>query len=149
MYELFAKEYIFSNMRLVNVISHLQFNCLFVAVICISCTEVPGNDKLIITKSLSLSNLDNMQMSLLYPDVNKWCKFIAWESFSLLSMLINNVSVDELRKLLSDKDAYQNLLYSLEPVKTQNRVSCSSDCFLMPNFICSTCHVCSAAQIFI
>ncbi|KAL2481323.1 Vacuolar protein-sorting-associated protein [Abeliophyllum distichum] len=31
-------------------------------------------------------------------------------------------SVDELRKLLSDKDAYQSLLLSLEPVKTQDRV---------------------------
>ncbi|KAL0338535.1 UNVERIFIED_CONTAM: Vacuolar protein-sorting-associated protein [Sesamum angustifolium] len=30
--------------------------------------------------------------------------------------------VDELRKLLSDKDAYHNLLLSLEPVRTQNRV---------------------------
>ncbi|KAL6507870.1 hypothetical protein OROGR_024065 [Orobanche gracilis] len=32
-------------------------------------------------------------------------------------------SVDELKKLLSDKEAYQNLLHSVEPVKTQNRKS--------------------------
>ncbi|XP_073269102.1 vacuolar protein-sorting-associated protein 37 homolog 1-like isoform X1 [Primulina huaijiensis] len=35
---------------------------------------------------------------------------------------LKDKSVDELRKLLSDKEAYQNLLLSLEPVKTQNRV---------------------------
>ncbi|KZV29467.1 vacuolar protein-sorting-associated protein 371, partial [Dorcoceras hygrometricum] len=36
--------------------------------------------------------------------------------------VLKDRSVDELRKLLSDKEAYQNLLLSLEPVKTQNRV---------------------------
>ncbi|KAL7096744.1 hypothetical protein ACP275_10G098800 [Erythranthe tilingii] len=36
--------------------------------------------------------------------------------------VLKDKSVDDLRKLLSDKDAYQNLLLSLEPVKTQNRV---------------------------
>ncbi|KAL3536193.1 hypothetical protein ACH5RR_004654 [Cinchona calisaya] len=36
--------------------------------------------------------------------------------------LLKDKSVDELRKLLSDKDAYQNFLLSLEPVKTQNKV---------------------------
>ncbi|XP_051131185.1 vacuolar protein-sorting-associated protein 37 homolog 1 [Andrographis paniculata] len=36
--------------------------------------------------------------------------------------VLKDKSVDELRKLLSDKNAYQNLLLSLEPVKTQNRV---------------------------
>ncbi|CAI9760646.1 unnamed protein product [Fraxinus pennsylvanica] len=35
---------------------------------------------------------------------------------------LKDKSVDELQKLLSDKDAYQNLLLSLEPVKTQDRV---------------------------
>ncbi|KAH6806051.1 Modifier of rudimentary protein [Perilla frutescens var. hirtella] len=43
------------------------------------------------------------------------------EAAGIIAML-KDKSVDELRKLLSDKDAYQNLLYSLEPVKTQNRV---------------------------
>ncbi|PIN21470.1 hypothetical protein CDL12_05815 [Handroanthus impetiginosus] len=43
------------------------------------------------------------------------------EAASIIAML-KDKSVDELRKLLSDKDAYQNLLLSLEPVKTQNRV---------------------------
>ncbi|XP_042057059.1 vacuolar protein-sorting-associated protein 37 homolog 1-like isoform X2 [Salvia splendens] len=43
------------------------------------------------------------------------------EAAGLIAML-KDKSVDELRKLLSDKDAYQNLLHSLEPVKTQNRV---------------------------
>lgn len=36
--------------------------------------------------------------------------------------LLKDKSVDELRKLLSDKDAYHNFLLSLEPVKTQNKV---------------------------
>ncbi|XP_057785688.1 vacuolar protein-sorting-associated protein 37 homolog 1-like [Salvia miltiorrhiza] len=36
--------------------------------------------------------------------------------------LLEGKSVDELRKLLSDKNSYQNLLLSLEPVKTHNRV---------------------------
>ncbi|EYU22337.1 hypothetical protein MIMGU_mgv1a026864mg, partial [Erythranthe guttata] len=36
--------------------------------------------------------------------------------------VLKDKSVDDLRKLLSDKDAYQSLLLSLEPVKTQNRV---------------------------
>ncbi|KAK6140112.1 hypothetical protein DH2020_026110 [Rehmannia glutinosa] len=36
--------------------------------------------------------------------------------------VLKDKSVDELRKLLSDKEAYQNLLLSVEPVKTQNRV---------------------------
>ncbi|CAI9778962.1 unnamed protein product [Fraxinus pennsylvanica] len=36
--------------------------------------------------------------------------------------LLKDKSLDDLRKLLSDKDAYQNLFHSLEPVKTQNRV---------------------------
>ncbi|CAA2958559.1 Hypothetical predicted protein [Olea europaea subsp. europaea] len=36
--------------------------------------------------------------------------------------LLKDKSVDDLRKLLSDKDAYQHLFRSLEPVKTQNRV---------------------------
>ncbi|KAI3474620.1 hypothetical protein Pfo_029790 [Paulownia fortunei] len=36
--------------------------------------------------------------------------------------ILKDKSVDELRKLLSDKGAYQNLLLSVEPVKTQNRV---------------------------
>ncbi|CAA2970441.1 vacuolar protein-sorting-associated protein 37 homolog 1-like [Olea europaea var. sylvestris] len=35
---------------------------------------------------------------------------------------LKDKSVDELRKLLSDKGAYQSLLLSLEPVKTQDRV---------------------------
>ncbi|KAL3825833.1 hypothetical protein ACJIZ3_021862 [Penstemon smallii] len=35
---------------------------------------------------------------------------------------LKDKSVDELRKLLSDKDAYHNFLHSLEPVKTQSRV---------------------------
>ncbi|KAI3447528.1 hypothetical protein Pfo_004193 [Paulownia fortunei] len=43
------------------------------------------------------------------------------EAAGIIAML-KDKSVDELRKLLSDKDAYQNLLLSLEPVKTQNRV---------------------------
>ncbi|XP_047952567.1 vacuolar protein-sorting-associated protein 37 homolog 1-like isoform X2 [Salvia hispanica] len=43
------------------------------------------------------------------------------EAAGIIAML-KDKSVDELRKLLSDKDAYQNLLHSLEPVKTQNRV---------------------------
>ncbi|GER54270.1 modifier of rudimentary protein [Striga asiatica] len=43
------------------------------------------------------------------------------EAASIISVL-KDKSVDELRKLLSDKDAYQNLLLSVEPVKTQNRV---------------------------
>lgn len=70
----------------------------------------------------------------------------AVSNFHLL--LTNNVSVDELRKLLSDKDAYQNLLFSLEPVKTQNRVSSCSYCFVVPHFIC-TVPVSNAAQILI
>lgn len=36
--------------------------------------------------------------------------------------MLKDKSVDELRKLLSDKDAYQILLHLLEPVKTQNGV---------------------------
>ncbi|KAL8509306.1 hypothetical protein ACS0TY_016492 [Phlomoides rotata] len=43
------------------------------------------------------------------------------EAASIITTL-KDKSVDELKKLLSDKDAYQNLLHSLEPVKTQNRV---------------------------
>ncbi|CAA0830423.1 Vacuolar protein-sorting-associated protein 37 homolog 2 [Striga hermonthica] len=43
------------------------------------------------------------------------------EAASIISVL-KDKSVDELRKLLSDKEAYQNLLLSVEPVKTQNRV---------------------------
>ncbi|XP_075104002.1 vacuolar protein-sorting-associated protein 37 homolog 1 [Nicotiana tabacum] len=35
---------------------------------------------------------------------------------------LKDKSVDELRKLLSGDDAYQNFLLSLEPVKTQNKV---------------------------
>ncbi|XP_059296551.1 vacuolar protein-sorting-associated protein 37 homolog 1 isoform X1 [Lycium ferocissimum] len=35
---------------------------------------------------------------------------------------LKNKSVDELKKLLSDKDAYRNFLLSLEAVKTQNNV---------------------------
>ncbi|KAK4377721.1 hypothetical protein RND71_004017 [Anisodus tanguticus] len=35
---------------------------------------------------------------------------------------LKDKSVDELRNLLSNKDAYQNFLLSLEPVKTQNKV---------------------------
>lgn len=35
---------------------------------------------------------------------------------------LKDKSVDELRKLLSDKDAYQQLLHSLDMVKTQNSV---------------------------
>ncbi|GFP85533.1 vacuolar protein-sorting-associated protein 37 homolog 1 [Phtheirospermum japonicum] len=37
--------------------------------------------------------------------------------------VLKDKSVDELRKLLSDKEAYQNLLLSVEPVKTQNRLN--------------------------
>ncbi|KAL8556398.1 hypothetical protein ACS0TY_004004 [Phlomoides rotata] len=65
-----------------------------------------------------------LELILLYrADVNVLVKnkFIARDSFSLPSLLFNVVSVDELRNLLSNKDAYQNLLYSLEPIKTQNR----------------------------
>ncbi|CAI9097887.1 OLC1v1034403C2 [Oldenlandia corymbosa var. corymbosa] len=36
--------------------------------------------------------------------------------------LLKDKSVDELRKLLSDKDAYHSFLLSLEPVKTQNKL---------------------------
>ncbi|KAL3532012.1 hypothetical protein ACH5RR_005533 [Cinchona calisaya] len=36
--------------------------------------------------------------------------------------LLKDKSVDELRKLLLDKDAYHNFFLSLEPVKTQNKV---------------------------
>lgn len=36
--------------------------------------------------------------------------------------VLKDKSVDELRKLLYEKDAYQNFLLSLEPVKTQNNV---------------------------
>ncbi|KAL8516781.1 hypothetical protein ACS0TY_015150 [Phlomoides rotata] len=43
------------------------------------------------------------------------------EAAGIIAML-KDKSVDELRNLLSDKDAYQNLLYSLEPIKTQIRV---------------------------
>ncbi|KAK4396430.1 Vacuolar protein-sorting-associated protein [Sesamum angolense] len=43
------------------------------------------------------------------------------EAAGIIAML-KDKSVDELRKLLSDKDAYHNLLLSLEPVRTQNRV---------------------------
>ncbi|KAL3628417.1 hypothetical protein CASFOL_027463 [Castilleja foliolosa] len=43
------------------------------------------------------------------------------EAASIIAVL-KDKSVDELRKLLSDKEAYQNLLLSVEPVKTQNRV---------------------------
>ncbi|KAL6500860.1 hypothetical protein OROHE_025355 [Orobanche hederae] len=43
------------------------------------------------------------------------------EAASIIAVL-KDKSVDELRKLLSDKEAYQNLLHSVEPVKTQNRV---------------------------
>ena len=41
--------------------------------------------------------------------------------FSYFSM--NLFSVDELRKLLSDKDAYHQFLMSLDQVKTQKNVS--------------------------
>ncbi|GER45419.1 modifier of rudimentary protein [Striga asiatica] len=47
------------------------------------------------------------------------------EAASIIAVL-KDKSVDELRKLLSDKEAYQNLLLSVEPVKTQNRVSYES-----------------------
>lgn len=71
------------------------------------------------------------------------------DSFLLSSLFPKNVSVDELRKLLSDKDAYQNLLYSLEPVKTQTRVSCCSDCYLVP-ILLSVIRPCfPVAQLFI
>ncbi|KAG8376635.1 hypothetical protein BUALT_Bualt09G0083900 [Buddleja alternifolia] len=43
------------------------------------------------------------------------------EAAGIIAML-KDKSVDELRKILSDKDAYQNLFLSLEPVRTQNRV---------------------------
>ncbi|CAH9085553.1 unnamed protein product [Cuscuta epithymum] len=43
------------------------------------------------------------------------------ETASIIDVL-KHKSVDELRKLLSDKDAYHNLLVSLETVKTQNKV---------------------------
>lgn len=36
---------------------------------------------------------------------------------------VNLFSVDELRKLLSDKDAYHQFLLSLDQVKIQNNVS--------------------------
>ncbi|CAK9178854.1 unnamed protein product [Ilex paraguariensis] len=36
--------------------------------------------------------------------------------------LLKDKSVDELRKLLSDKDAYRNLFLSLDLVKTQNKL---------------------------
>ncbi|KAJ4979800.1 hypothetical protein NE237_010580 [Protea cynaroides] len=37
--------------------------------------------------------------------------------------LLKDKSVDELRKLLSDKDAYNQFLLSLDQVRTQNKVS--------------------------
>ncbi|KAK2997231.1 hypothetical protein RJ639_015508 [Escallonia herrerae] len=37
-------------------------------------------------------------------------------------VFLKDKSVDELRKLLSDKDAYHQFLLSLDPVKTQNKV---------------------------
>lgn len=43
------------------------------------------------------------------------------ETAGIISILKNR-NVDELRKLLSDNDAYQSLLLSLEPIITQNRV---------------------------
>ncbi|KAG9156151.1 hypothetical protein Leryth_015558 [Lithospermum erythrorhizon] len=43
------------------------------------------------------------------------------EAAGIISVL-RDKSVDELRKLLSDKDAYQSLLLSLEPVKTENNI---------------------------
>lgn len=59
------------------------------------------------------------------------------ESDSMASFLLLNIgdlifpftchklsSADELRKLLSDKDAYQRFLLSLDQVKIQNNVSC-------------------------
>jgi ESCRT-I complex subunit VPS37 len=38
-------------------------------------------------------------------------------------VFLKDKSVDELRKLLSDKDAYQQFLLSLDQVKVQNNVS--------------------------
>ncbi|KAL4191046.1 hypothetical protein AMTRI_Chr07g27670 [Amborella trichopoda] len=37
-------------------------------------------------------------------------------------VLLKDKSVDELRKLLTDKEAYNNFLYSIEQVRTQNAV---------------------------
>ncbi|KAK2982586.1 hypothetical protein RJ640_009239, partial [Escallonia rubra] len=37
-------------------------------------------------------------------------------------VFLKDKSVDELRKLLSDKDAYHHFVLSLDPVKTQNKV---------------------------
>jgi ESCRT-I complex subunit VPS37 len=42
---------------------------------------------------------------------------------SNLFLIIFFLSVDELRKLLSDKDAYHQFLLSLDQVKIQNNVS--------------------------
>ncbi|KAK9153834.1 hypothetical protein Sjap_001314 [Stephania japonica] len=41
---------------------------------------------------------------------------------SSIIFLLKDKSVDELRKLLSDKDAYNQFLHSLDQVKTQNKV---------------------------
>ncbi|KAL9685163.1 hypothetical protein QQ045_022610 [Rhodiola kirilowii] len=48
--------------------------------------------------------------------------------FSYLTLLssLETFSVDELRKLLSDKDAYNRFLYSLDQVNVQNSVSVPS-----------------------
>lgn len=43
--------------------------------------------------------------------------------FIILMSLFDLFSVDELRKLLADKDAYHQFLLSLDQVKIQNNVS--------------------------
>ncbi len=55
-----------------------------------------------------------------------------------LVFLMNLFSVDELRKLLSDKDAYHHFLLSLDQVKLQNNVSCG---------LCSLSHAHKCSQI--
>lgn len=61
------------------------------------------------------------------------CNCTFWFS---ICVLVNLFSVDELRKLLSDADAYRNFLLSLEAVKTQSKVSSIIICFFL---LCVSC----------
>jgi hypothetical protein len=59
------------------------------------------------------------------------CRYVILYAYSYYSFMMFfkcfALSVDELRKLLSDKDAYQQFLHSLDQVTIQNNVSGKHD----------------------
>ncbi|CAA2973659.1 Hypothetical predicted protein [Olea europaea subsp. europaea] len=69
----------------------------------------------------SVTSSSNFSVSRPPDRSNSFSNVSPAEAAGIIAQL-KDKSLDELRKLLSDKDAYQNLFHLLEPVKTQNRV---------------------------